>query len=321
MRILITGSLGVLGSKLFALLEAAGNDVFGVDLYHTDQLYYRLHGPEMQETQYMRADISEFRQIEKAIKTFKPDLVYNTAAEFGRWNGEQYYEQLWKSNAVGLKHLLVLQREHGFNLVHFSSSEVYGDFKLTMVEDSLDKHVIDQMNDYALTKKINEVQIKNEGLTYGTADKTAIIRLFNTYGPGETYHPFRSVNCLFCYNLLHGRPITVYKGHSRTSTYIDDAVTALSNFAISSFKEELGNKIFNIASSKLHDIETLAQYVCEAADADPLLIEYAESEKMTTHTKVVNNQRSVDLLDFKETVDLKQGVINTVKWMKDYYRL
>ena len=33
------------------------------------------------------------------------DFVYHLAAEYGRWNGEAYYENLWQTNNVGMKHV------------------------------------------------------------------------------------------------------------------------------------------------------------------------------------------------------------------------
>ena len=34
------------------------------------------------------------------------DFVYHLAAEYGRWNGESYYENLWQTNNIGTKHIL-----------------------------------------------------------------------------------------------------------------------------------------------------------------------------------------------------------------------
>ena len=117
MNILVTGSCGIVGSKLASELKRRGNFVFGTDLLHT--------GGE----NYSRCDISEFRQIERILEKFPFDFVYNCAAEFGRWNGEDYYEQLWKTNTIGTKNVIRLQEKMQFKLIHFSSSEVYGDYE------------------------------------------------------------------------------------------------------------------------------------------------------------------------------------------------
>ena len=66
-------------------------------------------------------------------------MVYHLAAEFGRWNGEDYYENLWMTNAIGTKNVLRMQEREGFQAVYFSSSEVYGDYSGTMREEVMDQ--------------------------------------------------------------------------------------------------------------------------------------------------------------------------------------
>ena len=70
-----------------------------------------------------------------------------------------------------------------------------------------------------------------------------------------------------------------------------------------------------------HDIETLAELIWDYTGADKKLIKYAESEKLTTKIKKLDNTLSVKDLDHKESVSLVDGVKNTIDWMKDYYRL
>jgi|TARA_A100001015_G_scaffold270929_1_gene324019 dTDP-glucose 4,6-dehydratase len=315
MKILVTGVLGVIGSKLEEILTIRGHQVFGVDLYHTNRNYGHGLG-KVKDDNYFRCDIGEFRQIEQVIEYVKPDLVYNCAAEFGRWNGENFYEKVWKSNVIGMKHIIRLQEKHGFKLVHCSSSEVYGDYEGVMYEDVLAQTPIIQMNDYAMSKRVNEMQVHNSRSQFGT--ETVMVRFFNTYGPGEWYHPFRSVNCLFTYNLLHNKPITVFKGHSRTSTYIYDSVRTLANIA----NNFIDGETYNIASDQEHTIENLAELLVKYTKADPALVDYREhSEVLTTKHKHVDASKSVRDLDHKNTVSLEEGVWETVQWMKEHYRL
>ena len=315
MRILVTGVMGVIGSKLEEILQIRGHSVFGVDLYHTNRLYGHGLG-KVKNDNYFRCDVGEYRQIKDVIEHVKPDLVFHCAAEFGRWNGEHFYEKVWKSNAIGTKNVIRLQEQHGFKLVHCSSSEVYGDYQGVMYEDVLKEVPIHQMNDYAMSKKVNEMQAANSREQYDT--ETVIVRFFNTYGPGEWYHPFRSVNCLFTYNLLHGLPITVYKGHSRTSTYIYDSVRTLANIA----DNFIDGQIYNIASDQEHTIEHLAELLVKYTKADSDLVNYKNhSEILTTKHKHVDASRSVKELNHKNSVSLEEGVWETVQWMKEYYRL
>lgn len=314
MKVLITGVAGVVGSKLEKVLLKRGHDVFGIDLMHTNKVYG--HGLGKVKDNYFRCDIGEYRQIKDVIEYVQPDIVYNCAAEFGRWNGENFYEQVWRTNVVGLKHIIRLQEKLKFKLVHFSSSEVYGDYEDVMYEDVIDNVAIDQMNDYAMSKRVNEMQIKNSKIMFNT--ETVFVRLFNTYGPGEWFHPFRSVNCLFCYNLLHGRPITVYRGHSRTSTYIDDTVVTAANI-IDNF---IPGESYNIASNTVHTIEDLAKTILRYTNADPNLVTYVDdNEILTTKHKLVNVDKSIRDLNHKNTINLDEGVKRTIEWMKDYYNL
>ena len=102
--ILVTGSKGVVGSYLMSMLAAKGHRVFGIDLQHSvGEIGWE---QEMAKTDftYARCDVSDFRQLERVFENAGPfDFVYHTAAEFGRWNGEDYYEQVWRTNAIGTK--------------------------------------------------------------------------------------------------------------------------------------------------------------------------------------------------------------------------
>jgi dTDP-glucose 4,6-dehydratase len=315
MKILITGVLGVIGSKLEEILIAKGHKLFGVDLFHADKEYGHGLG-KIENDNYFRCDISQYRQIKEVIDYVKPDLVYNCAAEFGRWNGEYFYEQVWMTNAIGTKNIIRLQEKSGFKLVHCSSSEIYGGYNGIMYEDVTKKVPIAQMNDYAMSKMVNEMQVSNSIEMYKT--ETVIVRIFNTYGPGEWYHPFRSVNCVFCYNLLHGRAITVFRGHSRTSTYIYDAVNTISHI-VDNFKS---GEIYNIAGSEKHTIERLVEIVLEKSGADSELVRYEDvHEILTTVDKNVNTSKASTELQHKDSVSLEEGVENTIKWMREYYDL
>lgn len=300
-KILVTGGLGVVGTPLVEKLRSCGNEVWVCDLPHN-------HHPN-----YIRCDISQYRQLERIFEMHQFDYVYNLAAEFGRWNGEDFYEKVWMSNAIGTKNILRFQEKYGFRLIHFSSSEVYGDYDDIMYERILDEKPIKQMNDYAISKWVNEMQIHNSELMFDT--KTVRVRLFNTYGPGEYYSPYRSVICMFCYRALHNMPYTVYTGHHRTNTYIDDCINALANIC-TNFKQ---GEVYNIASSEYYDIRTISDYVLKAANKTDALVSYKEHEKQTTIDKKVDNTKAVRDLGMKTTVDLEQGIAKTVEWMRRVY--
>jgi dTDP-glucose 4,6-dehydratase len=227
-KILVTGGLGNDWRGPDNGVASPWSSRRSCDLPHQpDEIGFSLR-TDVEVPLYARCDVGEFRQIERVFERCGPfDYVYHCAAEFGRWNGEDFYETLWRTNAIGTKNIIRLQERLKFRLIHFSSSEVYGDWPDLMVETVMDEYEIKQLNDYAMSKWVNEMQVRNSALQYGT--ETVVVRLFNTYGPGEYYSPYRSVNCRFLYCALHGLPWTVFRGHSRTSTYLADTVRTVAN--------------------------------------------------------------------------------------------
>ena len=243
------------------------------------------------------------------------DYVYHLAAEFGRWNGEDFYDTLWRTNAVGTKNVIRLQEKLGFKLIHFSSSEVYGDWAGTMVETVMEDNEVKQLNDYAMSKWVNEMQIRNSATQYKT--HSVVVRLFNTYGPGEYYSPYRSVNCRFLYCALMGLPWVVFRGHTRTSTYLADTVRTLANI-VNNFK---AGETYNIGGNQQHTIEELSDTILKVTGADKKLVEYRDAEILTTKDKVVDVSKSVRDLDHKNSYGLEEGLRLTADWMKKVYIL
>jgi len=315
-RILVTGGAGTVGAGLIKELRTRGHHVVSCDLYHSrDEVGFSV-GTDVNVPLYARCDVGEFRQIERVFHRMGPfDYVYHCAAEFGRWNGEDFYETLWRTNAIGTKNIIRLQERHGFRLIHFSSSEVYGDWPELMVETVMDQHEIKQLNDYAMTKWVNEMQIRNSALHHGS--ESVIVRLFNTYGEGEYYSPYRSVNCRFLYCALHGLSWTVFRGHSRTSTYLADTVRTLANI-VQYFKP---GRTYNIGGDTPHTIEELSDVVIKVTGANASLVTYRDSEILTTKNKQVDISAAVRDLDHRISVSLEEGMQRTAVWMRQVYGL
>ena len=314
-NVLVTGGLGAVGSFLVKELRDRGNTVFVADIRHHN------------DPEYARCDVGEFHQVERlwtgggwengyCPNGHKFDYVYHLAAEFGRWNGEDYFENVWRTNAIGTKNILRMQEREGFQAVYFSSSEVYGDYDGVMSENVMDDVEVRQLNDYAMSKWVNEMQVMNSALQFAT--KSVRVRLFNTYGPGEYYSPYRSVICMFCYLLLHDRPITLYQGYKRTSTYITDMARTLANI-VNNFR---AGEVYNIGGDDFHSIEDASDIILRQLrkeDCRQRLIIYRPEEKLTTRQKKVDSTKARRDLGHKATVTLDEGIANTLAWMKKVY--
>ena len=177
----------------------------------------------------------------------------------------------------------------------------------------MDQHEVKQLNDYAMTKWVNEMQIRNSALQHQT--ESVVVRLFNTYGPGEYYSPYRSVNCRFLYCAMHGLPWVVFRGHQRTSTFLSDTVRTLANIA-GRFKP---GETYNIGGNALHSIEELAEIVLRVTGADRKLVQYRDSEILTTKSKVVNTDKAQQDLGHRNSCSLADGMRITAQWMQKVY--
>lgn len=301
MKILVTGGLGTVGHVLVKELRERDNEVWICDL------------PHHHDDNYIRCDVGSFWQLQRIFDTHPFDIVYHLAAEFGRWNGEDYFDTLWQSNAIGTKNIIRMQERHKFKMVFFSSSEVYGDYDGVMVEDVMDKYEIRQLNDYAISKWVSEMQIMNSAAMHGT--ETVRVRLFNTYGPGEYYSQYRSVICRFIYCALFDLPYTVYLNHHRTSTYVTDTVRTLANIS-ERFKP---GEVYNIGGDQYHDIKYLSDLILKHLGKDDANVTYSEGEPFTTKDKKVDLSKSKRDLDHRTTVSLEEGIPKTVDWMRSVY--
>lgn len=294
----MTGGLGFIGSNLVRELTRGGHEVWCCDLAHSDQEHY------------IRCDVSRYRQVENIFRQHEFDYVYHAAAEYGRWNGEDYYENLWTTNVIGTKNVLRIQESKPFRMIFFSSAEVYGDYGGQMREDVLLKIPIQQMNDYAISKRVGEMQIANSAEMFGT--ETVVVRPFNVYGPGEHYTPYRGFIPTFISKALHDDPYTVYKGHTRTLEYVDDVCNALASI-LDHFSP---GEIYNLGGEESYAIAFISDLILSSLGKDDSKVTYRDSEAFTTRVKKPDSSKARRDLGFRQTVAIEDGIMQTVAWFK-----
>jgi len=308
LRILVTGGAGFIGTNLVNELTKRGHDVIALDLYHTER------------ENYIRADVRNFRQLERVFEKWDFDYVYHLAAEYGRWNGEDYYENLWSTNVIGTKHLIRLQEELKFRMIFFSSAEVYGDYDGIMSEDVMINNPIKdtyQMNDYAISKWAGELMVRNSAAMFGT--ETVIVRPVNCYGPHEHYTPYRGFIPKFIYHALFNKPFVVYKGHKRIIDFVEDTCRTFANI-LDNF---IPGEAYNVGGKAEWEmsIEEYSNLVLKAVGRDSSLVTYKESEPFTTKVKHMDFSKAIRDLNHDPQVPPEEGIRRTVEWMKWYYRI
>ena len=307
-KILVTGGSGFIGTNLVNELNRRGHKVTSLDLINNDR------------DDYIRADIRNFRQLERVFNKMHFDFVYHLAAEYGRWNGEDYYENLWETNVMGTKHLIRLQEKLNFKMVFFSSAEVYGDYSGVMSEDIMIKNpIIDtyQMNDYAISKWAGELICINSAKMFET--ETVRVRPVNCYGPHEHYTPYRGFIPKFIFCALNNRPYTVFLGHKRIIDFVEDSCRTFSNI-IDNFKP---GEVYNIGGRSDWDrsIKEYSDLILGFLGKDDTQVIYKESEPFTTKIKNVDFSKAIHDLNHNPIIPPEEGIKRTVEWMKKYYGL
>jgi len=304
-NILITGGAGFIGTNLKVELRSRGHDVSTVDIIHSP------------DAKHYRVDTGEYQQLGALFKKCKFDFVYHLAAEYGRWNGEDHYANLWKTNCVGTKNILRLQEQHKFKQIFFSSAEVYGDYNQIMSEAVMDELPIRQMNDYAISKWAGEMQCLNHAAMFGV--DIVRVRPVGCYGPHEYYNPYRGVIPIFVYKALHGQPFSCHRGHTRIFDYVTDTVKTFANI-IDNF---IPGEVYNVGGREewAINIEQLAEIVLEATGASRQLLSTTGKEGFTTITKVVDFSKARRDLKHNPQVDTTEGVNRYVKWCKKVYEI
>jgi dTDP-glucose 4,6-dehydratase len=302
-KVLLTGGRGFIGTNLTREIRSRGHEVWTCDI---------LQG---EDPQHIKADTGAYQQMEMLFRKHGFDYVYHLAAEYGRWNGEDHYENLWRTNVIGTKNMLRLQEQYRFKMVFFSSAEVYGDYDRLMSEDVMDRIPIKQMNDYAISKWAGELQCLNHAAMFGT--ETVRVRPVGCYGPHEYYSPYRGVIPIFVYHALRSEPFTVYRGHKRIFDYVEDTCRTLANI----LDKFIPGEVYNIGGKEdwIVGIEELADIVIKATGAKPSLACHKKEESFTTKVKIVDFSKSRRDLHHDPIIGLEEGIGRYIAWAKRIY--
>jgi len=299
-KILVTGGTGFIGTNLVKELRSRGHEVWVCDLTNSGTV------------NYIRCDVTKYRQLARIFDAHKFDYVYHLAAEYGRWNGEDYYENLWLTNVVGTKNILRIQEREKFRMIFFSSAEVYGDYAGKMNENIMDEVAIKQMNDYAMTKWVGEMQVLNSSDMFGT--ESVRVRPVNAYGPHEHYTPYRGVIPQLIHKALLDEPYTVYTSHKRIFDYVEDTCRTFANI-VDNF---IPGEAYNVGGREEweHDIKYVSDLILKSLGKDDSRVTYKEAEPFTTHVKYMDFSRIRRDLNHNPKVTLEEGIPLTIKWTK-----
>jgi len=218
------------------------------------------------------------------------------------------------TNIISTQNILELQKKLGFKLIFASSSEIYGDkHREILSEDIPLQQSIIQHNDYAVTKWVNEIQIMNFEKRYDIP--VVRLRFFNAYGPGEYYHNYRSVVCLFIYRALHGLPYDVYMGYHRVFMYIDDFIPTLSS-VVDNF---VAGEVYNIGGHEFRSVKDMNEIILNYLGMNDATVNYLPEDKHNVMNKRPNIDKARKAFGHNPLITLEEGIPRTIDWMRSIY--
>lgn len=249
-KILITGGAGFIGSHLSKRLLNDGNFIICFDNLYTGQKENIEPFLENSNFLFIEGDVVE-------PYDFEVDEIYNLACPASPPHYQKNPLYTLDISIKGTINALALAKKRGAKLLQASTSEVYGDAKVT----PQDENYFGNVNPngiracYDEGKRVAEALICDYNRVYGMKNK--IVRIFNTYGPNMDIEDGRVVSNFIVQALLN-KDITIYGDGTQTRSfcYIDDLIDGLIAMMKSGFSGPI-----NLGNPQEHTIKDLADII------------------------------------------------------------
>lgn len=307
MKIIITGALGHIGSKIVRLLPEIfpNSEIIMIDNLMTQRYVSLFDLPDKGRYQFYEANVleAELRSIFEG-----GDVVLHLAAVTDAASSFQNRDQIETVNYEGTVKVAQACKEVGCPMIHLSSTSVYGTQKKIVGEDCTSDDLNPQ-SPYAETKLQEENFLRS--LRSDKIFQFVIFRFGTICGtsPGMRFHT--AIN-KFCWQAVMGQPLTVWstaKNQKRPYLALSDAINAITFF----MKKKLyDGEIYNVLTSNLtvnSIIETVAEFVPN------IDIDYVDSEIMNQLSYEVSNKKIIKT-GFEITGNIRNNIIETINLLQ-----
>jgi UDP-glucose 4-epimerase len=304
-RILVTGGAGFIGSHVADAYIAAGHEVAVLDNFSTGN-----ENNVNPAAKLHRVDLRDQPEVDKALASFKPELVNHHAAqsEVPKSVADPAYDA--QINIVGGLNLLKACVDHGVRKVVFSSTggALYGE--PDMVPASED-HPIRPLSPYGTSKFAFEQYLGTFRRTFGL-DFT-VLRYANIYGARQDFAAEEGrVVAIFASRMLADKPVTIdgTGEQARDMLHVGDVATA--NLAA---LERGSGGTFHVSTGVPVTVNDLFR---KLADLTGYILEpkWGPSRKGDVYRIALDNERAKNELGWEPRVNLEEGLSLTV----DYFR-
>jgi dTDP-glucose 4,6-dehydratase len=298
----VTGGAGFLGSHLCDTLVAEGHRVVCVDNLETGSLQNVEH-LRGENFVFLNHDLTRHLEIDEPV-----DFIYHLASPASPIDYLRLPLQTLKVGSYGTHNALGLAKWKRARFLIASTSEVYGDPAVHPQPESYwgnvnpigPRGVYDEAKRYA--EALTMAYHRQQGVD------TAIVRIFNTYGPRMRPHDGRAIPT-FIRQALANQPITVFGDGSQTRSfcYVDDLVRGLVLLAKSG--EHLPVNIGNPRELTL--LELAEAVIKETGSSSKIVFEALPVDDPQVRQPDITRARQ--LLGWEPQVSLEDGLRRTLQ--------
>jgi len=317
MRILITGAAGFIGSAICHSLANLGHEVKAIDnfsSYYDVSLKHARVKALLQPLglEVVDLDISHKIQFNNLVKSLKPDMIINLAAQAGvRLDIQSNYKYI-ENNMIGFDNVLVSCLENKVPyLLYASSSSVYGDTSVTPYAET--ENNLRPNSFYGVTKLANELQVR--ALVKNSATRARGLRFFTVYGPWgrPDMAYFRMIA-----NVIADANLDIYGDGSieRDFTYIGDVTNSIVLLSSEIQNRELGfNDLVNIGGGRPLSINYLMKIV-EEVSGKKIIFRRLNSNLNDSNKTIADYSYLKSLIGEIPRCKLEDGIKETYVWAK-----
>ncbi len=303
----VTGGAGFVGSHLCAALLDAGAAVTCVDDFCTGRPENISPLLERPGFTLVQANVAERLRIKR-----RPDLVLHFASPASPADYLRLPLHTMETGSLGTRNALELARSSRARFVLASTSEVYGDPLEHPQREGYWGNVnpIGPRSVYDESKRFAEALVTAHRGVHGT--DTAIVRIFNTYGPRMRGHDGRAVPT-FVRQALAGEPLTVTGDgrQTRSLCYVDDTVRGILAAAAHGMRGPV-----NIGNPTEITMLDLARLVVELAGSASE-IRFIERPVDDPAVRCPDITLARDKLGWEPQVRAEEGLRRTIAWFRE----
>tara|TARA_B100000941_G_scaffold218646_1_gene161377 strand:+ start:2420 stop:3433 length:1014 start_codon:yes stop_codon:yes gene_type:complete len=312
-RFIVTGGYGFIGSNLIRILLKKKHKVLNVDKLTYAARKYNLKDINKKNYKFKKIDINNQKEVLKIIKKFKPNGIFNLAAETHVDRSIDDSFQFVKNNILGVYNLLeaIKKFNRKIRLIHISTDEVYGDILGT--KRSNENFPYFPSSPYSATKASADHLVLSFVRTYNI--DALVTNCSNNYGPRQ--FPEKLIPKMI-YNILNNKPLPIYSRgkNTREWIYVEDHCEALLKLF---FKGKSGEK-YNIGSGINCNNTFLVKkilYVFKRKKikfGKKVKIKYVKDRPGHDFRYALNSNKIKRKINWKPKTYLSDGISKTVDW-------